>query len=132
MSDFGNAGKMTVRASEVAATVNLSDGQMIICTLDVSDGVASFTFACTHKNLHTPTGPPQGRYQWTVFDEANSRLGEDMHVLAMNFSFNVKSYSFRMELFDANMALLKTLKDVDYTTTDPADVANEPISLRAI
>jgi hypothetical protein len=51
--------------------------------------------------------------QWTMFDESNSRLGEDMHALAMNFSFEVKSYRYRLELFDENMVLLKTLKDVE-------------------
>jgi hypothetical protein len=35
-----------------------------------------------------------------------------------------------MELFDANMVLLKTLKDVEYETADPEDVAEEPIRLR--
>ena len=105
---------MTVHESQVSATVSVSDGQFLICTLDVTGGVASFTFACTHQNLHTPSGPPVGRYQWTVFDEANCRLAQDMHILAMNFSFHVKSYRFRMELFDENMALLKTLKDVEY------------------
>ena len=132
MPDFGNAGTMIVHASEISGTVDLSAGQSLMCTLDVRGGVPSFTFACTHQNLHTPSGPPVGRYQWTVFDEQNCRLADDMHVLALHFSFGVKSYRFRMELFDENMALLRTLKDVEYATTDPEDVANEPISLRAI
>ena len=132
MADFGTAGTMTVRVSKVAGTIDVSNGEFLMCTLEVTGGVASFTFACTHKNLETPAGPPVGRYQWTVFDEPNCRLGDDMHVLAMNFSFGVRSYTFRMQVFNADMALVATLKDVDYSTTDPADVANEPISLRAI
>jgi hypothetical protein len=132
MADFGNAGTIIVHDSEIAATVDVSNGQFLVCTLDVSGGVASFTFACTHHVLHTPTGPPVSRYQWTVFDEPNCRLAPDMHLLALNFSFNAKTYRFRMELFDENLALIKTLKDLEYSTTDPADVANEPISLEAI
>ena len=71
MADFGNAGTIIVHDSEIAATVDVSNGQFLVCTLDVSGGVASFTFACTHHVLHTPTGPPVSRYQWTVFDEPN-------------------------------------------------------------
>jgi hypothetical protein len=35
-----------------------------------------------------------------------------------------------MELFDGNLTLLKTLKDIEYETSDPADVAHEPIRIR--
>ena len=131
MSDFGSAGKRTVRASEVAATVNATKGEFLICTLDVKGAVPLFTFACTHNAaIHTPSGPPVSRYQWSVYDIVNSRTSGDVHILTLQFSAGAISYRYRMELFDENMALLKTLKDIDYETSDPADVANEPIRLR--
>lgn len=131
MADFGTAGKRTVRASEVAATVNLTNGECLICTLDVTGAVPLFTFSCTHHAaIQTAAGPPSSRYQWSVYDEANSRTSGDVHVLMLQFSGGAFSYRYRMELFDQNMALLRTLKDVDYETADPSDVANEPIRLR--
>ena len=131
MADFGSAGRRTVRASEVAATVNATKGEFVICTLDVKGAVPLFTFACTHNAaIHTPTGRPVSRYQWSVYDTVNSRPSGDVHILTLQFNGGAISYRFRMELFDENMALLKTLKDIDYETSDPADVANEPIRLR--
>lgn len=131
MADFGTGGKRTVRASEVAATVNARAGQFLICTLDVNGAVAVFTFGCTHNAaLHTPTGPPVRRYQWSVYDSANSRTSGDVHILTLQFNGGATFYRYRMELFDENMALLKTLKDIDYESSDLADVANEPIRLR--
>ena len=131
MADFGTAGKRTVRASEVGGTVNATKGEFLICTLDVKGAVPVFTFACTHNAaLHKPDGPPLSRYQWSVYDIANSRTTGDVHILTLQFNGGALSYRYRMELFDENMALLKTLKDIDYETSDPADVANEPIRLR--
>ncbi len=129
MADFGNAGKRTVRESEAAALIE--GGAVLRCTLDVRGAVGLFTFACTHDGaLFSPSGPPVSRYQWTTYDEANSRVKGDMHVLTLWFSGGAVWYRFRMELVDMNMVLLKTLKDVEYETTDPGDVAEEPIRLR--
>lgn len=131
MADFGNAGRRTVHESEAACIIDGTAGESIICTLDVKGALALFTFACTHDGaLYSPEGPPVSRYQWTVFDEDNSRIKGDTHVLTLRFSGGATWYRFRMELFDENMALLKTLKDVEYETADPEDVAEEPIRLR--
>ena len=131
MADFGTAGKRTVRESEAAAVINGTAGDLILCTLDVRGALGLFTFACTHDaTLFSPGGPPVSRYQWTTYDETNSRVKGDMHVLTLRFSGGAVWYRFRMELFDADMVLLETLKDVEYETTDPEDVAEEPIRLR--
>jgi hypothetical protein len=131
MADFGSAGKKTVRFSEAGGTINATKGEFIICTLDVKGAVPLFTFGCSHiAAIHTSSGPPDSRYQWSVYDTVNSKTAGDVHILMMRFSGGAFSYRYRMELFDENMALLKTLKDVDYETTDPADVANDSIRLR--
>jgi hypothetical protein len=131
MADFGTAGKRTVHASETAATVNATDGEFLICTVDAKGAVPLFTFACTHHDaIHIPMGPPASRYQWSGYDNEHSRVEGDMHVLSLWFTGGATAYRFRMELFDANMALLKTLKDVEYETTEAGDVADEPIRLR--
>lgn len=131
MADFGNAGKRTVHESEAACIVDGTAGESIVCTLDVRGAVPLFTFACTHDPaLVSPEGPPVSRYQWSKYDEPNSRQKGDMHVLTLRFSGGAVWYRFRMELFDINMVLLKTVKDVEYETADPADVAEEPIRLR--
>jgi hypothetical protein len=131
MADFGSAGKRTVHESEIAGTVDATAGEFLVCTLDVKGAVALFAFGCEHTPaIHTPQGAPVSRYQWSVYDDQNSRIDGDMHVLSLHFNGGATSYRFRMELFDADMALRKTLKDVEYETTDPADVANEPIRLR--
>jgi hypothetical protein len=133
MPDFGNAGTRTVHASEAACTIDASAGEFILCTVDVKGALALFTFACTHNGaLVTPTGPPQSRYQWMKYDEEHSKvkLG-DNHTLSLMFSGGATWYRFRMELFDANMALLKTLKDVEFESSDPTDVAVDFIRLRA-
>jgi hypothetical protein len=131
MADFGNAGKRTVRESEAACIIDGAAGETIVCTLDVRGALPLFTFACTHDGaLVSPSGPPVSRYQWTTYDEANSRLKGDTHVLTLRFSGGAVWYRFRMEVFDGNMALVKTVKDVEYETADPEDVAEEPIRLR--
>jgi hypothetical protein len=131
MPDFGNAGKRTVHESEAACIVNGAAGEMVLCTLDVRGALPLFTFACTHNGaLASPSGPPSSKYQWSTYDEANSRERGDMHVLTLRFSGGAVWYRFRMELFDTNMVLLKTLKDVEYESVDPTDVAEEPIRLR--
>jgi hypothetical protein len=131
MADFGTAGKRTVHESEAAAIIDGAAGEAIVCTLEVRGALGLFTFACTHEGaLFSPEGPPVSRYQWTVYDESNSRVKGDMHVLSLRFSGGAVWYRFRMELFDANMVLLKTLKDVEYESLDPEDVAEEPIRLR--
>lgn len=131
MADFGNAGTRTVHQSEAAAIIDGTAGEAIVCTLEVRGAVGLFTFACTHHGaLYSPEGTPVSRYQWTTYDEANSRVKGDMHVLTLRFSGGAVWYRFRMELFDANMVLLKTLKDVEYETIDAGDVAEEPIRLR--
>jgi hypothetical protein len=131
MADFGNAGKRTVHESEAACIIDGTAGEMLVCTLDVKGALGLFTFACTHEEaLFFPTGPPVSRYQWTTYDEANTRVKGDTHVLTLRFSGGAIWYRFRMELFDMNMVLLKTLKDIEYESADPLDVAEEPIRLR--
>jgi hypothetical protein len=131
MADFGNAGKRTVHESEAACIVDGTSGEILLSTLDVRGALGLFTFACTHHGaLVSPEGPAVSRYQWTAYDEANSRLKGDTHVLTLRFSGGAVWYRFRMELFDADMVLLRTLKDVEYETADPEDVAEEPIRVR--
>ena len=130
MADFGNAGIRTVHVDKAGGMIDTTVGQSVICTLDVSGGTPLFVFACTHRNLFTPDGPIQDRYQWTDFDSAGSNgQNGDVHVLTLQFSAGAIKYRFRMEVFDLNFALVKTLKDIEYETSDPTDFFVEPILL---
>ena len=131
MADFGNAGRRTVHESEAACIVDSAAGQGIACTLDVRGALPLFTFACTHdRALVSPTGAPSSKYEWSTYDQANSRASGDTHVLTLRFSGGAVWYRFRMDLVDANRVRLKALKDVEYESLDPTDVAEEPIRLR--
>ena len=73
----------------IAATVNATTGEFLICTLDVKGAVPLFTFACTHNAaIHRPTGPPVSRYQWSVYDAENSRAAGDVHLLTLDDMIN--------------------------------------------
>jgi hypothetical protein len=131
MADFGNAGTRTVHASEAGGTIDADAGEFIICTVDVRGATAAFSFDCTHRTLFTPDGPPLPRYQWTTVDGPGSQAAMgDVHVLVLRFSGGAIWYRYRMELFDANLAVKQVLKDVEYETSDPTDVCFEPIALR--
>ena len=131
MADFGNAGRRIVHESEAACILDGAAGETLMCTLNVRGALALFTFACTHDGaLFSPSGPPVSTYQWTTFDEVNSRVTGDTHVLTLRFSGGAIWYRFRMELLDTNKVPLKMLKDVEYESADPADVAEEPIRIR--
>ena len=131
MADFGNAGRRTVHESEAACIVNGTAGEGIACTLDVRGALPLFTFACTHHGaLVSPEGPPASKYEWTTYDLDNSRERGDMHVLSLRFSGGAVWYRFRMDLVDPNGVSIRTLKDVEYESVDPTDVAEEPIRLR--
>lgn len=130
MSKFGKAGTRTVHASEAGGIINVTAGQSLMCTLDVKGGPALFVFACTHSEQFTPSGPVKDRYQWTIFDEPGSRATNgDEHVLTLQFSAGAKHYRLRMEIFDDNFALVKTLKDIEYESSEPTDFFVEPVLL---
>jgi hypothetical protein len=130
MADFGKAGIRTVHIDKAGGVIDLTAGQSVMCTLDARGGTPLFTFACTHRNLFTPQGPIEDRYQWIDFDDTGSSgPNGDVHVLTLQFSAGATRYRFRMEVFDVDFALVKTLKDIEYETTNPNDFTVEPILL---
>lgn len=131
MADFGTAGKCRVHVREDRCVVDTTAGQGIACTLEVRGALPLFTFGCAHnETLASPQGPPSSRYDWSTFDTENSRASDDAHVLTLRFSGGAVWYRFRMDLVDARKATIATVKDVEYESTEPGDVAEETIRVR--
>lgn len=131
MADFGNAGTRTVHQNDPACIVDATAGEGIACVLDVRGALPLFTFVCAHRTaLASPSGAPASKYEWSTYDQENSREDDDTHVLTLRFSGGAVWYRFRMDIVDANRVTVRTLKDVEYESLDPTDVAEEPIRVR--
>ena len=131
MADFGNAGTRTAHKDDGACIVDATAGEGIACVLDVRGALPLFTFACVHQTaLVSPGGAPASKYEWSTYDQEHSRTDDDPHVLTLRFGGGAVWYRFRMDLVDANGVTVRTLKDVEYESIDPTDVAEEPIRLR--
>jgi hypothetical protein len=140
MSDFGKAGKLTIRTHDVAAVINLSVGEYLYYKLTVSGASPIFTFACKHHarlSEHQFAGHPKETYEWTwcrptagaagVPDE-KSDAADDMYGVAMSFIAAIK-YTLLVEHRGKDDSLIRKLKDIDYESQDPHDNFTESLRL---
>jgi hypothetical protein len=131
MSDFGNAGKLTIRTDNGAVMVKA--GQQIQYTLTVQGEIPVFTFACTHKDRLTEESfpQPQQKYSWTWKYPADADGADDVYVVQMSFLTALK-YTLRAELQTANGNLLSVIKDLDAESDDSNDKYPSSIEVIAI
>lgn len=124
MSDFGKAGKITIRENDNAVLVNVSSGEYLYYKLTVSGAEPIFTFACKHKarfSEHQFASHPQREYEWTWCENSDeSDSSDDVYVVAMLFITAVK-YTLLVELRDNGHKLINKLKDIDFESQEPSD-----------
>ena len=131
MSDFGNAGKLTIRVDNGAVMVKA--GQHIQYSLIVQGEIPIFAFACTHKaRLSDKDFPgPQQKYSWTWNYPADADGADDVYVVEMSFLTALK-YTLRAEVQTANGNVLSVIKDLDAESNDSNDEYPSSIEVIAI
>ncbi len=131
MSDFGNAGKLTIRVDNGAVLVKA--GQQIKYSLTVQGQIPIFAFACTHKVRLTDQDfpAPQQQYSWTWKYPADADGTDDVYVVEMSFLTALK-YTFRAELQTANGNMLSVIQDLDAESNDSNDKFPSSIEVIAL
>jgi hypothetical protein len=122
MSDFGKAGKMTIRENDNAVMVNISKGEYLYYKLTVEGAIPIFTFACTDKpRFSADHNHPHKVYEWTwCKDSDDSDSPDDLYGVAMLFMTAIK-YTLVVEHLDKSKNIINTLKDIDYESQEPSD-----------
>ena len=143
MADFGKAGKLTIRKHNVAAVVNLTNKEYLYYKFTVKGVAPIFTFACKDKprlREQEFAGHPKKVYEWTWarssalpnMPNPESDSGDDMYGVAMSFFAAPIKYTLFVEHRDQADQAIRTLKDIDYESTDPHDNFTESVRLFAI
>jgi hypothetical protein len=127
---FGKAGTATVRANEAGATINTSQGEMVVCTVtSMGAGVPTFTVTRDATELHRASkfpGHPKPKYQW-ILTKTDGSLPNGKSGFALNLSFAATQYTYAMEHCDEFGGRIKLLKDIDYESAEPEDAFSEPV-----
>ncbi len=121
MADFGQKGKLTIRADVNAVLVH--DGEKIRYTVRVWGAEAIFVFACEHKSRKTARdfpGHPKQEYQWEWNNPTDRDADDDTYNVEMSF-FTATKYSLRAEHVTSEGALINVLKDLDAESDEPSD-----------
>lgn len=121
MSDFGNAGKLTIRTDKGAVLIRA--GQQINYVLTVAGATPIFTFACedkARKSAEDFPGHPKQTYEWSWTYPADADKADDVYVVEMSFLTALK-YTLRAELRTANGNMLDVIKDLDAESDDAHD-----------
>jgi hypothetical protein len=127
---FGKAGSAVVRANEAGATIQTSQGEMIVCTVtSLGAGVPTFTVTRGAAEVHRASsfpGHPKAKYQW-ILTKADGSLPNGKSGFALNLAFAATQYTYAMEHCDEFGGRIRLLKDIDYESADPEDAFSEPI-----
>jgi len=140
MADFGNAGTITVKSANEAATlVDSTAGEYLFYRLTVSGANPRFTFTCdSNKFSHGDfPGDPKSVYEWSWNRAAplapgapNAVTGapNDTHVTFLDFITATK-YSLFIEQRRADDTRVKVLRDVDYASQDSNDTFGDMLDV---
>lgn len=122
MADFGKAGKVTVRTDRVSTSVNLTGGEFLSYKVSVQGPVPDFTFSCSHRSRFSASelpGHPKDVYEWD-WKQDDKDGDDDEYGLLMSFTGATK-YTLVVQVRSSSGAVRKTVKDVDYESSEPKD-----------
>jgi hypothetical protein len=132
MSDFGVAGKRTVREFDGAVKVHVSKGQHLFFRLTVQGAEPIFSFVCQDKarlSEHQFPGHPKKVYEWNWSKEGDESDREsDVYGVTMSF-FTAIRYTLVVEHREDDGTLIDLLKDIDYESNHPADNFTETLRI---
>lgn len=122
--DFGTAGTVTDRTDDPAVAVHVSNGEYLDLTLTTNAPAPAFSFTCKHRPWASSSdhANPQATYSWALFQ--NGGRGDapnDTYVLTLLFYGAPASYTFIVVKRDKNGNAVSTLKDLDFSSDNPAD-----------
>jgi hypothetical protein len=129
---FPQAGTATVRANEAARIVNISKGEIVICTVtSLGGGEPTFTFTrdgVEQRRASRFHGHPMSQYQW-VLTRVDGTLPDGPSIFALNLSFTATQYTYLMQHCDEFGARIKVLKDIDFESAQGEDSRAEAIQI---
>jgi hypothetical protein len=122
VTPFGKAGKRTSRIDRLAVELQADD--LLAFTLTATGARPAFGFGCAHRQIISAGmfGPPQANYQWEYTADDRS----DVVVLQLSF-IAVTKYTLRIDRVSAGGQTLETLRDVDYESQHPEDIARDSL-----
>lgn len=138
MADFGKSGKLTIRAHDVAALVNLSAGEYLFYKLTVKGAESIFTYACKDRarlSEHQFSGHPKQVYEWTWCrgsalkpnaPNEQSDADDDLYAVTMAFITAIK-YTLLVEQRRQDDSVVRTVKDLDFESKAPEDTFTETL-----
>ncbi|HZI85250.1 MAG TPA: hypothetical protein VFD48_00340 [Pyrinomonadaceae bacterium] len=130
MSDFGVAGKLTIREFDAVVKVRVSNGEYLHFNLTVKGAEPIFSFVCKHRvrlSERDFDSHPKQVYAWTWSKGQNEAdAADDTYGVIMSFIAAVR-YTLRVEHRDRDDNLINLLKDIDYESQHAADSFTETI-----
>jgi len=139
MPSFGNAGKITVRKRDGGVDVDIASREYLHFEVTVAGIKPILAFDCSHNRhlFNTAGSLPQTSYEWTLGRSTPfpgilnfTYDGDpDGYALGMTFTGAPIKYTYRVELRDSSDARKTLVKDLDFESTDSADMFFEGLSV---
>jgi hypothetical protein len=124
--------KRTARVSFLNVFVDRSSGEYLRFRIEAKGATPTFTFLSRHGVFFSASdfsGHPKSTYQ-RKFPQASENLVAKKAAYSLTFGFlGATSYTLVVELRDANDAVIKTIKDIDYVRDNQTDVFSELFSI---
>jgi hypothetical protein len=132
--DFGNAGKVTVRTDVNVTSLHVANGEFLDYSLTTNAPAPAFGFACQHRKWLTSADfPVQANYTWTHFQKTGEEdAPDDSYSITMLFLGAPASYTLKVIKRDKGGNALQTLKDLDFSSTDPTDFTTSTLEVVAV
>lgn len=123
MSDFGVAGKVTVRKDTLSIVIKLTKGEFLTYKVTPKGAEALFVFSCASRSLLASTDfddHPADTYEWKWSkDDFGSDEHDDVYGVRFQFITAVK-YTLVVKHHKQDGSVV-TLKDIDYESQNPGD-----------
>jgi hypothetical protein len=133
--DFGNAGTVNPRTDVDSTPLHVANGEYLDYSLITNAPAPVFAFRCQHRKWLTNADfpSPQGAYSWQHFRKTGDEDGsDDRYGITMLFLGAPAKYTLKVIKRDKNGAPLATLKDIDFSSTDPSDFVTSALEVIAI
>lgn len=124
MPDFGNAGTITVRTDLDEVLIHLNANEYLSFNLAYDAPAPVFAFSCTHRKWLTNADFPSQNspFTWTHFQKnGDDDNPNDRYRISMSFLGAPSKYKLIVKHLDKHGTPIKTVKDIDFASTDPSD-----------
>jgi len=132
--DFGNAGTVTVRKDVGTTALHVSNGEFLKYSLHTNAPAPAFSFACQHRKwLSSADFPVQADYSWTHFQKSGEEdAPDDRYAVTLLFLGAPVTYTLTVVTCDKTGNEIATLKDIDFSSSDPTDFTSSTLEVIAV